>query len=130
LGAGELRDEEDFALADIGFGGDLRIASNFDPLTLSLIIFRGRGPSELIMLELLSGGCGRLFVFAGGPIVVVETFETGGKQSLSAGPEGATGAATTKAGGAGNALGFCFSSRSLPVCLNLRIPLPRLSTFQ
>jgi len=56
LGAGELRAEEDFALADVGLGGDLRIASNFDPFTLSLIIFRGRGPSELVMLEVLSGG--------------------------------------------------------------------------
>jgi hypothetical protein len=43
-------------LADVGLGGDRRIDSNFDPLMLSLIIFRGRGPSEPVKLEALSGG--------------------------------------------------------------------------
>jgi len=53
LGAGELRVGAAFARA--GLGGELRIAANLGPPTLSLIIFRG-GPSELRELDILSGG--------------------------------------------------------------------------
>jgi hypothetical protein len=57
LGAGELRAEEGFVLAfGPGFGGDLRIASNFGPFIVSLISFRGRCPSKLVELEALSKG--------------------------------------------------------------------------
>jgi len=56
LGAGEFRAEGVLVLADLGLGGVRRIDSNLDPLTLSLIILRGRGPSEVVTLEALSGG--------------------------------------------------------------------------
>jgi len=58
FGAGELLAEldEDFALADTGFGGDRRIASSLELSIVSLMIFLGRCPSALVELEALSGG--------------------------------------------------------------------------
>jgi len=55
LGTGELLAEEDFARADVGLGGDFRIACSLEPFTLNLRSFRGRCPSKLVELEDLSG---------------------------------------------------------------------------
>lgn len=55
--AGELIEEEDdFALASVGFGGVRKITSNFEPLTLSLTSLRGRCPSEFAEFGVLSDG--------------------------------------------------------------------------
>lgn len=71
FGAGEVPAAGVIALSEAGFGGDLIMASNLVPCTVSLIIFCGLGPSLLVELEDLSGALGRLSDFVGGPIDVV-----------------------------------------------------------